>query len=321
VRSKWTWITAGVVAFLVVGSIGAFRYADSFWLYRGFPPPALPKSVTITKGGTTSTVVPRLGTVESLLVTSPALDGRRQAVMVYLPPGYSTDTTRRYPVFYLLHGHPGGPTSFLLAGRMGVEESLLIAEGRMTPMILVMPYGSTGFLGPDEEWANGVRPGNAWETFIAHDVVNYVDSHYRTIPTARGRAIGGLSEGAYGALNIGIHHPDEFGVIESWSGYEEAFALPAIFDRSRRLLDENSPMKTAVSAAPELRALHTYIWFYSGSGEPLLPENERFDVLLTALGIDHRFFVATGGHSWKLWRAEDPVALIVASDHLVHAEG
>ena len=94
-----------------------------------------------------------------------------------------------------------------------------------------MPFGSTGSF-TDEEWANGVRPPNSnWETFVARDLVHAVDSRYRTIRRGDARALAGLSEGGYGALNIGIHHPGEFRVLEDWSGYQRADPVASIFGR------------------------------------------------------------------------------------------
>ena len=316
-RLKVMAIGGAVLAFLTVGAIGVFRYADTFWLYRGFPPPSVPKAVAVTRGGVTSRVSVSPGTTETFTLASPALGGRSQVVYVFLPPGYFTDPTKHYPVLYLLHGHPGGPLNLLLAGRIGALESVLVARRRMTPMILVMPYGSTGFLGPDEEWANGVRPNSAWETFVARDLVNAIDSRYRTIASGKGRALGGLSEGGYGALNIGVHHPGEFAMLESWSGYERALPIPAIFGTSSSLLAFNSPLYRVGLVAKELRAWHEFIWFYSGADDPVLAQNQRFAEVLAALGVEHRFLVAPDqGHSWRLWRAEEAAALVAASDQV-----
>ena len=74
-----------------------------------------------------------------------------------------------------------------------------------------------------------------------------------------------MSEGGYGALNIGLHHPGEFGLLESWSGYMLADHLPAVFGHSTRVMAYNSPATWVPSVAPQLRADHTYIWFYIGS--------------------------------------------------------
>jgi len=181
----------------------------------------------------------------------------------------------------------------------------------------VMPFGSTGTF-TDKEWANGVRPNEGWETFVAHDLVRAIDSRYRTIPTGSARALGGLSEGGYGALNIGLHHPGEFRVLESWSGYERADKLKSIFGDDRQLLSTNSPLETLGSVAPALRRARTYVWFYSGTTDRLRHQNEAFAAALGHAGIAHRFFLVHGGHNWGLWRGEASRALTAAASHLAH---
>lgn len=292
-----------VAAFLAVGVVGIYRYVDNYWLYRGFAPPRDPAFVQVH------------GHEETISVTSPALNGRRQQVVVYLPPGYDTNPGRRYPVMYLLHGFPGRPLAFLLTVRMGVWVDTLTAQQRTAGVILVMPFGSTGTF-DDKEWANGIRPGERWEDFVAHDVVRAIDARYRTIPTGAARAIAGLSEGGYGSLNIALHHPREFGVVESWSGYMRADNIPSIFGRRPPLLAYNSPAIYLPAAAAALRANRSYIWFYTGSRDPLLAQNRAFAAELSRYGIRHRFFIDAGGHTWSIWRANARAALLVALSRL-----
>jgi S-formylglutathione hydrolase FrmB len=304
-RRYLLFVGAPVLAVLIaIGLLGALRYVRNYWVYRGFPPPRDPAFVNQT------------GTTLNLYVKSPALDGRSQLVQVYLPPGYNDHPTARYPVFYLLHGFPGRPGAFLLTLRMGILEDVYYAQHRMTrPPILVMPFGSTSTF-TDEEWANGIHRGNGWETFVARDVVRAIDQRYRTIRSGAGRAIGGLSEGGYGALNIGLHHPGEFGVLESWSGYERADNVSAIFGGHERLLAQNSPLLQLRKAAPVLRRAHTYIWFYSGVKDPVTAQNRTFAAKLAGARIPHKFFVTGGGHNWALWRLEASPALVAAYAHL-----
>ena len=173
--------------------------------------------------------------MQRLLVPSAALGGRSQEAYVYLPSGYAQHPRRRYPVLYLLHGFPGRPLAFLETVQMGIVDDTLTARHRAQPLILVMPFGSTSTF-TDEEWVNGVSPKNGWATFVARDLVHYVDAHFRTIAARAGRAIGGLSEGGYGAINIALQHPREFSVVESWSGYQRPDRLRAIFGSKLQLL-------------------------------------------------------------------------------------
>ena len=142
-----------------------------------------------------------------------------------LPPGYASHPGQRYGVLYLLHGFPGEPAQFLNVGQVASTEATLVAAGQIKPVILVMPSGSRSLLA-DKEWANGISRANAWESFVARDLVHAIDARYRTIARASGRGIAGLSEGGYGAFNIGLHHPGEFGLLESWSGYVTATTSP-----------------------------------------------------------------------------------------------
>ena len=296
-------IVVGAVLFALFGALGVYRYLDNYWLYRGFPPPRDPAFVRDK------------GTVERIYVASAALGGRRQPVDVYLPPGYATHPRAHYPVFYLLHGIPGRPGAFLQTVRMGVVEDVLLARHRVRPMILVMPFGSTGSF-TDKEWANGVRPHEGWETFVSRDLVKAVDGRYRTIRSGGARAIGGLSEGGYGALNIGLHHPGLFRVIESWSGYEQADNVRSIFGGNPALLRWNSPASVIATRARTLRADHGFIWFYTASGDTMRAQNASFARQLRALRVPHKFVIHRGGHDWALWRAQAANALLAASKHL-----
>jgi enterochelin esterase-like enzyme len=299
-------LAAAVALFGAVGALGAYRYGLGYWLYRGFPPPHDPAYVH------------QRGSVQRIVVASSAL-GRNQEVYVYLPPGYSAHPQRRYPVLYLLHGFPGRPTAFLLTVRAGVVEDVLVAKHFAQPLILVMPFGSTGTF-TDKEWANGIAPHEGWETFVARDLVNAIDARYRTIPSAAGRGLAGLSEGGYGSLNIGLHHPGEFKVLESWSGYERADDLKSIFGGRKALLVRNSPLLQLPQVVPALERTHTFIWFYTGTGDrrSVERENVEFADALTEVGIPHRFLLVRGGHTWAVWRAKAWLAYTVASRHLAH---
>jgi enterochelin esterase-like enzyme len=296
--------TAALLLFLVGGLLGARSYGLNYWLYRGFDAPKDPAYVT------------EQGTQQEISVTSPALGGRAQQVYVYLPPGYAT-SGKRYPVVYLLHGFPGRPLAFLETVRMGVVVDSVAARTHTRGAILVMPFGSTGTF-TDKEWANGVGHGQGWATFVSHDLVRAIDSRYRTIPTARGRAIAGLSEGGYGAINIALHNPKEFSVVESWSGYEQPDKLRSIFGSNLRLLGANDPMTLLPREASALRRAHVYVWFYSGSDDPLHKQNSAFAAELARYRIPYHYFEAFGGHNWALWRDNALPAYQVALRRLAH---
>jgi len=298
-------VTAVTAAFLTVGFVGVERYGRNYWLYRGFPPPPDP------------VYVKQRGLEQRISVTSPALGGRTQQVYVYLPPGYDRHPDKRYPVVYLLHGFPGRPLAFLLTVRLGVVEDELYAKGKGQPVILVMPFGSTGTF-TDEEWANGVGTGEDWATFVSRDHVQPIDARYRTVAAPAGRAIAGLSEGGYGAINVALHNPGEFRVVESWSGYERAAHIRSIFGRELQSVTANSPLDTLPAAAPELRRAHVYFWFYSGTDDALRVQNRAFADELKRLQVPHRYLVFRGGHNWALWRGQATRELLAVEKRLAH---
>jgi enterochelin esterase-like enzyme len=298
-------LAAALCAFLGVGLLGARGYLDNFLTYRGFAPPREPAFVT------------RPGTAQRLSVPSPALGGRVQEAYVYLPSGYAQHPHRRYSVLYLLHGFPGRPLAFLQTVQMGIVDDVLTTRHRAQPLILVMPFGSTGTFN-DQEWVNGSRAGNGWSSFVSRDLVRYVDAHYRTIAGARGRAVAGLSEGGYGAINIAVHHPREFSVVESWSGYVQPDKLRSIFGSNLQLLPANDPRLLVRRAAPDLRRIGTYFWFYSGSTDRFRKQNAAFARELAALGVRYKYRLVYGGHNWAIWRDNAQLAYLAAAARLAH---
>jgi enterochelin esterase-like enzyme len=201
---------------------------------------------------------------------------------------------------------------------MGVVEDELVARHRAQPLILVMPFGSTGTF-TDKEWANGIGAAEGWGTFVWRDVVHAIDARYRTIATQGGRGIGGLSEGGYGAVNIALQHPHEFSLVESWSGYERAAQNHSIFGRQLEGLAVNTPLDRVQATAPTLRRSHAYFWFYSGTDDPLRLQNREFAAELQAAKIPHAYLELRGGHNWALWRGLAARSYLVAARRLAHA--
>jgi enterochelin esterase-like enzyme len=309
-------LAAAVVA---VGIAGSVRYVVTYWLYRGYPAPTSVVSVRLHEpDGGFHTVRVAPAKVLELTVRSPALGGWRDPVYVVLPPGYQRRLRHRYPVLYLLHGSPGEPLNFLDVGALVPAYEKELAEGQVRPMIIVMPSGARSPFG-DYEWANCVPPGNDWETFIADDLVRTIDHRFRTIPTAEGRGIGGLSEGGYGALNIGFHHPGEFSLLESWSGYMQAWQSPALFRRDEATIWHDSPIEQVPFVAGSLRSHKVFVWMYVSGLDRMKTENVLFARMLDHYRVAHELSIAShGGHTWALWRAWLGPSLLVASDRLAH---
>jgi len=135
-------------------------------------------------------------------------DSPDRAVSIYLPPDYDSGT-RRYPVLYLLHGYTGNDRGWMNPAYVGLPEIMdrLLQRHVIEPMVMVMPNSFNRFGG--SFYANSVLSGN-WEDFIVRDLVGYIDAHYRTIAQAGSRGITGHSMGGYGALRLGMDHPEVF---------------------------------------------------------------------------------------------------------------
>ena len=239
------------------------------------------------------------------------------ALYIYVPAGYCA-SSGRYPVVYLLHGAPGSAADWLT--NTGVQQTMdqLIAQGRVPPMLIVMPDGNYGELG-DTFWANGNAAagfGRA-EDYVVQEIVPFVDATYRTIAGRAGRAIGGLSAGAYGSVNIAVHHPDMFGAVAAMSGFYRAGLTDGgvdLFAGDAQLQHANSPIEL-LDDVSEIRSVALY--FDVGDQDPFFVEDSKdFDRELTARGIDHEFHIYPGAHTWDYWAAHLPDALRFVGQHL-----
>ncbi len=154
-------------------------------------------------------------TVEHIKVHGTSLEGNLEGdavdreVIVVLPPSYAADKNRRYPVVYAMHGYFIGAEQWSHEIHVPQTVEGAFAQGAQD-MIVVLPDSKTVHNG--SMYSNSVTTGN-FEDFIAHDVVAYIDSHYRTIADRRSRGLVGHSMGGYGASRIGMKHSDVFGSL------------------------------------------------------------------------------------------------------------
>jgi enterochelin esterase-like enzyme len=154
--------------------------------------------------------------------------------LVWLPPDYERSNTR-YPTLYMLHGAGDGST----AGRvewvsLGLAKVMAdsLSQGAVQPMIIILPEGEQGY------WINQAHNGPRWADYVAHDVVAQVDRTLRTDPRATRRAVGGLSMGGHGAMQLALNYPDVFRIAGAHSPsireYEQSppfFGDPAWYAR------------------------------------------------------------------------------------------
>ena len=124
---------------------------------------------------------------------------------VYLPAGYDV-SQRSYPVLYLLHGGGDDQTGWVQFGEVQHIADAAIAEGRATPMIIVMPDANTGTRG----YSNNATETWRYEDFFFQEFMPFIESHYRTRKDKRYRAVAGLSMGGDGTFTYALHHPELF---------------------------------------------------------------------------------------------------------------
>jgi S-formylglutathione hydrolase FrmB len=257
--------------------------------------------------------------------------GRTMKFNIALPPKYEESRTR-YPVLYLLHGYS---SNYLAWNRLGAPKYT-----REFDLIVVMPDAGNSW------YANWSRSEddqkNAWEDFMIKDLIGHVDANYRTLARREGRAINGLSMGGYGALMLGLRHPDLFCSIGSHSG-AVAFARsaaerlrsgedPAKKAATRKLSDrpvpeigiegfssqvERSPKgklwATAeeadghdpfklVLSVPKEKLPHIYV--DCGTEDRLLKSNQDFVKVLMDNKVPFTYAESAGGHTGPYWARE-----------------
>ena len=161
-----------------------------------------------------------------------------QKIAVYLPPSYD-DSDTQYPVLYFLCGFGGEITNWMTGFYQGfsLDRSMdtLIEDGVVDEMIVVIISGKNIFGG--SFYVNSPVTGN-WDDFVTRDIVGYLDDNYRTIPIADSRGIAGFSMGGYGALNLGMLHPDVFSSVYAMSPGlfdQEGLANCQIFSSEKRI--------------------------------------------------------------------------------------
>jgi S-formylglutathione hydrolase FrmB len=170
------------------------------------------------------------GTYTRVKVRGKSLEGNLSGepadrdVSIYLPPSYQKESGKRYPVVYLLHGYtnsdigwfgPESRGSFANGNTMIAAADRAFTTGGTPELILVMPNAYTIYQG--SMFSNSVTAGD-WEAFVVKDLVEYMDSHYRTLPQRASRGLAGHSMGGYGTIRIGMKYSQVFSSIYVLSG-------------------------------------------------------------------------------------------------------
>jgi len=214
---------------------------------------------------------------------SPIL-GRQMPIKVFVPPGY-TSGNHRYPVVYMLHGLDPAITKNWEWEEFGIlwQAENRMNSGELPPFIIALPQGEQSY------WIDHFE-GPAWSKYVAQDVVAAVDAAYRTLPNAHDRAIGGLSMGADGALQIALNNPGVFGVVGIHSPALRPYEYAAPFYGDLAYFEAYYP-PTLVRQKTDV-AKQLIIELDVGDDDAWLASTEAFHQELESLGI---------AHVWNRW--------------------
>ena len=283
--------SAFCAAIIVLGCVaGAVQPSPSAGADAPLLPPSFKKIATGPAGGT----------LWQGVISNPEQPTPRRETILYLPPDVSR--ANRYPSFYVLHGMPGDPRSIAGMNFAGVADRL-ISSGAVRPFVAVMPPAgsSVRFMG---EWAG------IWEQYVVRSVVPWVDANLPTLATRESRTLAGLSGGGYGAIDIGLRHPNLFGTLESWSGYFSAPADLAPLWSPVDAIEAHDPTLLVRHSAALLRTLGTRFFISSGTGDAAdLAQAQGFARLLAANHLSPRLVLGQGGHDWRFWDHQLPAAI------------
>jgi enterochelin esterase-like enzyme len=245
----------------------------------------------------------------------PLAEGSRELrrLNVYLPPNYDERAAGPgYPLLVMLHGSPGSAGDWLDFGSARATLDRLIVAGKLPPLVAAFPDGNGGLL-RDTQFVNSADGREPVEDFIARVVPDYLRGRFSVSRDPKRTAIGGLSSGGFGALNIGLKHPDVFGCIISMSGYglidQNPFSAPFIGD-SAELIARNSPLRY-IASLPEAASR---VLLVIGANDRYLEENHQLETALKGRGFDVEMMSFPGTHTWGFWRAhlEDALGWLAA---------
>lgn len=226
--------------------------------------------------------------------------------MIILPAGY--DGEKPYPVVYLLNGHNMPHTDWLRI-RNDLPE---LAEKH--GVIIVCPSGANSWYFDSPE-----NPTSRYETYVARELVQYIDKHYATKPDRAHRAIAGLSMGGHGALWLAINHQDTYSACGSMSGAVNILPFPNKWNLQDVLGDYHTHTKQweehTVCHRTHLIKPGLAIIFDCGTEDFFHEVNEQFHRALLEQGIPHDYTARPGAHNGAYWRNAILYHLLFFTEH------
>lgn len=230
-------------------------------------------------------------------VFSSATLGNDMPYYIYLPPGYEDHPELHYPVLYMLHGMSGTNAEWLRYGLLTTADTM-IRQGEIQPLIIVLPQGDRAY------WVDHANNGPRWGTYVTQDVITEIDGHFRTLADRDHRAIGGLSMGGHGAMQLAINHPNLFSVVGAHSPALRTYETSFPFFGDRAYFDAHNPLSLSKKYPDVMRRLK--LWIDIGHDDSWAPAARAFHTQLNGLDIAHIWHEYPGGHTGEYWSSHAP---------------
>lgn len=232
-------------------------------------------------------------TVDTVMTFSQAMNKNLKAVVI-TPASYASESA--FPAVYLLHGH-GGDYSNWIAKVRNLEK---LADDMK--LIIVCPDGGVN----SWYWDSPVDPSIRYETYVAGELVKWIDSKYKTIKDRSGRAITGLSMGGHGALYLAFKHQDVFGAAGSMSGGVDIRPFPNNWGMAKWLgkyadQPDNWERHTVINLTHLLTPNTLALIIDCGTDDFFFRVNNNLHEKLLERNIPHDYIARPGGHSWPYW--------------------
>jgi enterochelin esterase-like enzyme len=229
------------------------------------------------------------GAVQVRWYASKSLDSQRR-VHIYTPPNYDQETSR-YPVLYLFHGANADDTAWTSLGRANRILDNLLADGKLRPLVVVMPFGYA--YAPNDSGGVGLpnpdRQASGFSRDLVEDLIPFVQANYRVYSDRDQRAIVGLSMGGGQALRIGLGHLELFSRVAGFSA-----AVP------RSNVAES--FKEVAANPKKVNDQLKLLWVGCGTDDSLFAADQAFSEFLKTHGVKHTFRATEGAHTWQVWR-------------------
>jgi enterochelin esterase-like enzyme len=244
---------------------------------------------------------------KSKLVTPTDGDTGDREMYIYTPPGYDARRKDKYPVLYLNHGYSDAANGWVEAGQANLILDALLHEGKIQPMVVVMPLGYGTMKIVSAGW--GKVNGLIWENEqlyskqLLNEIIPMAEARFNIARDRDHRAIAGLSMGGGHSIYTGLNHPETFAYVGAFSSAVSSPTLPP--NRAGVTIDEatyNTAFQTIVPNAKTQQPTKLF-WISCGTEDGLITVNHAFETWAkTNIKGNVQTRDTPGMHTWMVWR-------------------